>query len=76
MIHVSVQPKTWFGKLIAGIVGVVVALGMLFISAVAFVVVTCIIVAAVVYFLWATRRVRRTVRYRTIDCEMQSRDPQ
>jgi len=76
VIHVSVQPKTWFGKLIAGIVGVAVMLVAFFLSVVAFVVVTGIVVAAVIYFLWATRRVRRTMRNRTIDGEIQTRDLQ
>lgn len=76
VIHVSVRPKTWFGKLIAGIVGVAVMLGVFFLSAVVFVVVTGIIVAALIYVLWATRRVRRTMRNRTIDGEIQNRDLQ
>ena len=76
VIHISVQPKTWFGKLIAGIVGVAVMLVAFFLSVVAFVVVTGLVVAAVIYFLWATRRVRRTMRNRTIDGEIQTRDLQ
>ena len=47
-----------------------------FLSVVAFVVVTGIVVAAVIYLLWATRRVRRTMRNRTIDGEIQTRDLQ
>lgn len=74
VIHISVQPKTWFGKLIAGIVGITVMLVVFFLSAVAFVVATGIIVAAVIYLLWATRCLRRTLRNRTIDGEIQNRD--
>ena len=76
MIHISVQPKTWFGKLIAGIVGVAVMLAAFFVSVVAFVVVTGAVAAAVIYLLWATRRLRGTMRNRTIDGEIQTRDLQ
>ena len=74
VIHISVQPKTWFGKLIAGIVGIAVILLIFFVSVVALVVVTGIIVAAVIYLLWATRRLRRTLGNRTTDGEIQNHD--
>lgn len=74
VIHISVQPKTWFGKLIAGIVGIAVMLVVFFLSAVAVVGFTGIIVAAAIYLLWATRRLRHTLRNQTIDGEVQNRD--
>jgi uncharacterized membrane protein len=76
VIHVSVQPKTWFGKLMAGIVGVAVMLVAFFLSVLAFAIVTGIVVVAVIYFLWATRRAHRTMRNQTVDGEIQTRDLQ
>jgi Flp pilus assembly protein TadB len=76
VIHISVQPKTWFGKLVAGIVGVAVVLVAFFVSILAFVIIATIVVAAIIYFLWVTRRARRTLRNQTIEGEVQSRDIQ
>lgn len=76
VIHISVQPKTWFGKLMAGIVCVAVMLVAFFLSVLAFAIVTGIFVVAVIYFLWATRRAHRTMRNRTIDGEIRTRDVQ
>jgi Flp pilus assembly protein TadB len=76
VIQISVQPKTWFGKLVAGIVGVAVVLVAFFVSILAFVIIATIVVAAIIYFLWVTRRARRTLRNQTIEGEVQSRDIQ
>ena len=76
VIHISVQPKTWFGKLVAGIVGVAIALVAFFVSILAFVIIASIVVVAIIYFLWVTRRARRTLRNQTIEGEVQSRDIQ
>jgi Flp pilus assembly protein TadB len=76
VIHISVQPKTWFGKLVAGIVGVAVALVAFFVSILAFAIIAGIVGAAIIYFLWVTRRARRTLRNQTIEGEVQSRDIQ
>jgi VIT1/CCC1 family predicted Fe2+/Mn2+ transporter len=76
VIRISVQPKTWFGKFIAGIIGVAVMLVAFFFSILAFAIVASIVVAAIIYFLWATRRARGAMRDQTIDGEVQSRDIQ
>ena len=76
VIHISVQPKTWFGKLIAGIAGVAIALVAFFVSIIAFAIIASIVVVAIIYFLWVTRRARRTLRNQTIEGEVQSRDIQ
>jgi len=76
VIHISVQPKTWFGKLIAGIAGVAIALVAFFVSIIAFAIIASIVVVAIIYFLWATRRARRTLHNQTIEGEVQSRDIQ
>jgi VIT1/CCC1 family predicted Fe2+/Mn2+ transporter len=72
--HVSVQPKTLFGKLVAGIIGAAVMLAALFLSLLAFAIVLSIVLVAIVYFLWAAQRARRTVRNQTIEGEAHSRD--
>ena len=72
--HISVQPKTWFGKLVAGIIGMAVMLAALFLSLLALAIVSSIVLAAILYFLWTARRGRRTVRNQTIEGESDSRD--
>jgi membrane protein implicated in regulation of membrane protease activity len=59
VIRISVQPKTWFGKLIAGIIGVAIMLVAFFLSIVTFAIIASIVGAAIIYILWATRRVAR-----------------
>lgn len=72
--HVSGQPKTWFGKLVAGIIGMAVMLAALFVSLLALAIVSSIVLAAILYFLWAARRGRRTARNQTIEGEAHTRD--
>ena len=74
MVRISVQPKTWLGKLIAGIIGVAALLVALFLSILAFAIVASFVVVAIAYFFWTTRRARRSIRDRTIDGKAQSRD--
>ena len=76
VVHVSVQPKTWFGKLIAGIIGVVVILVTFFLSILVFAIITSIVVIVVIYIFWVTHRARRAMRNQTIDGEVKSRDIQ
>jgi len=74
VIHISVQPKTWLGKLIAGIIGVAVMLVAFFLSILAFAIIASLVVVAIVYFMWVTHRARRATRSQTIDGEVKSRD--
>ena len=74
VIRISVQPKTWFGRLVAGTIGAAVMLVAFFLSLLAFAIVASIAVSAIVYFLWAARRARRARRGRTIDGEARGRD--
>jgi VIT1/CCC1 family predicted Fe2+/Mn2+ transporter len=67
VVHVSVQPKTWFGKLIAGIIGVVVILVAFFLSILVFAIIASIVVIVIIYVFWATHRARRAMRNQTID---------
>jgi VIT1/CCC1 family predicted Fe2+/Mn2+ transporter len=76
VIHISLQLKTWFGKFIAGIIGVAVMLVAFFLSILAFAIIASIVVVAMIYFLWAARRARRTMRNQTADGILQSRDIQ
>jgi len=62
VVHISLQLKTWFGKLIAGIIGVGIMLVAFFLSILAFAIVAIIIVVAIIYFLWAAHRARGRMR--------------
>jgi hypothetical protein len=67
VIHISVQPKTWFGKIAAWIIGAVVMLVALFFSIIAFSIIASVAAVALVYFLWTAHRARRAIRNQTID---------
>jgi high-affinity Fe2+/Pb2+ permease len=73
-IHISVQPKSWLGKLVAGIAGIALMLVAFLLSIVAFAVIAGIVMVAIVYVLWVTRRARRAMRDQVIDGEVKSRD--
>jgi len=73
-VQISLQPKTWFGKIIAAIVGVAVALVAFFVSIVALAVIAVIVVVAIAYFFWATRRARRKMRSEPVDDGILARD--
>jgi ABC-type nickel/cobalt efflux system permease component RcnA len=76
VIHISVQPKSCLGKLVAGIVAVAAMLVALFLSIVAFAILACSVIIIITYLLWATRRARRAMRDQIIDGEVKSRDVQ
>jgi Flp pilus assembly protein TadB len=73
-IHISVQPKTWFGKLVAGIFAAAVVLLAFFLSIVVFAILASIAMLAIIYLLWATHRARRAMRNQVIDGEVTGRD--
>jgi uncharacterized membrane protein len=62
VVHISLQLKTWFGKFIAGIIGVGIVLVAFFLSILVFAIIAIIIVVAIIYFLWAARRARSRMR--------------
>ena len=74
VIHISVQPKTWLGRLIAGVVALALVVVGFFLSIVVLVVVACIAAVAILYFVWVTRRARRAMRDQVIEGEVKSRD--
>ena len=76
VVHVSVQPKTWLGKLIAGLIGVAIILAVFFLSIFVFAIIASILVIAIIYMLWATHRARRATRNHTIDGVVKNRDIQ
>jgi hypothetical protein len=76
VIHVSVQPKSWIGRLVFGIVGVVAMVGAVFLSVIAFAVVAGLVAVALLYLLWVTRRARRAMRDQIIEGEVKGRDIQ
>ena len=76
VVHVSVQPKTWFGKLIAGIIGVAVMLVAFFLSILVFAIIATIVVIVIIYVFWGTHWARRAMRDQTIDGVVKSRDIQ
>lgn len=67
VVHISVQPKTWFGKLMAAVVGTGVMLVAFFISIIVFAVIASLVVVAVIYLMWAARRARGAVESQIID---------
>lgn len=73
VVHVSVQPKTWFGKLMAAVVGLAAMLVAFFISMIVFAVIASLVVVAVIYLMWAARRARSAAQSQVIDND--SRDP-
>ena len=73
-IHISVQPKSWLGKLVAGIIGVALMLVAFLLSVVAFAIIASLVMLVVIYVLWVTRRARRAMRDQVIEGEVKSRD--
>jgi membrane protein implicated in regulation of membrane protease activity len=69
VFHISVRPKTWFGRLLAWIIAPVVLLVALFFSIVAFAILASIAALAFIYFVWTLRRARRAMRNQTIEGE-------
>ena len=62
VIHVSIRPKSWLGKIAFAIAGLVLlVVGVLF-SLVVLAIVAGVGVLGALYFLWATRHVRRALR--------------
>ena len=76
VVRVSVQPKTWVGKLIAGIIGVAIILVTFFLSILVFAILASILVIASIYVFWAMYRARCAIRNSSIDGEEKSRDIQ
>jgi len=74
VIQISVQPKTWLGKLLATILAALVILIAFFLSVILFVVIACVVVVAIIYFIWASYRSRRRLRAQVIEAEVKSRD--
>ena len=68
---VAVQPRTWFGKLIAAVIGVALMLLTLFLSIFVFAVLASLLVLAVIYVLWTARQARRAAQSQIIDNEAQ-----
>lgn len=76
MVRGSFQPKTWFGKLIAGLLGGAIILTVLFLSILAFAIIVSIFVIAIIYLFWATNRARRVTGNQTINGVVKKRDIQ
>lgn len=76
VVHVSVQPKTWLGKLVAGLMGVAIILAVFFLSIFVFAIIVSILVIAIIYLFWSTQRTRRAIRNQTIDGVVKNRDIQ
>ena len=74
VIHISVQPKTWLGKLLATILAAALMLIAFFLSIILFVMIACIIVVAIIYVIWASHRAGRRPPDQVIEAEVKSRD--
>ena len=73
-MEVSVTPRSWLGKLLAGVVAVAVIGLALLLSLFAFVAISAIFAAGLLAFLWQTRAQRR--RRRTFDVTAERLDDQ
>jgi O-antigen/teichoic acid export membrane protein len=80
---VSVQPKSWLGRVAVAIAGAAAMVVAFFLSIIALAVVAGLVAAAVIYLLWTTRRLRRAMREQAsamreqvIEGEVESRDIQ
>ena len=73
-MHISMQPKSWLGKLVAGVVGIALMLMAFLLSIVAFAIIASLVLLVVIYVLWVTRRARRAMRDQVIEGEVKSRD--
>jgi uncharacterized membrane protein len=74
VVHVSIQPKSWLGRLVMAVVGVAVMVVAFFASIIAFAIVAGPLAVAFVYLFWVTRHARRALRDQVIDGEVKSRD--
>ena len=74
VVHISVQPKSWLGKLVDGILALALVVIGFFVSIIVFAVAACIAGVAILYFVWITRRARRAMRDQVIEGEVKSRD--
>lgn len=72
-MEVSVTPRSWLGKLLAGAVAVAVIGLALLLSLFAFVAISAIFAAGLLAFLWQTRAQRRR---RTFDVTAERLDDQ
>jgi len=69
VLHVSVQPKTWFGKLIVATVGLAVMLIAFLLSVIVFAVIVSLIIVAVIYVMWVVHKTRRAKLRDAIDID-------
>ena len=74
VIRISVQPKSWLGKLVAGVIAIAVMVMAFLLSIIVFAIIASLVLLAIIYVLWATRRARRAMRDQVIDGEVKSRD--
>jgi hypothetical protein len=74
VVHVSLQPRTWFGNFIVGLIGLAIILAMFFLSILAFTIVASIFVIVVIYVFWANHCARRATGNQTIDGVVKKRD--
>jgi hypothetical protein len=72
VIHISMEPRTWWGKLLAGVIGILILAAAFFLSIVLFTVVLSIAMVAFVYFIW----MNRAGRNRIVEEEKAGRDRQ
>jgi hypothetical protein len=73
VVHIELQPKSWFGRVVAGVLGIA-ALGLILVfSVIAFVVLGVLLTGAFVYFFWVSRKARRAMREDVIEGEIRGR---
>jgi len=72
--HISVAPKSWWGKLVAVIAGIAMAIAAFFVSLLALAFVVGVGATVAIYLWWATRHARRARRDETIEGVVSRRD--
>jgi len=72
--RISVAPKSWWGKLVAVIAGIAMAIAAFFVSLLALAFVVGVGATVAIYLWWATRHARRARGDETIEGVVSRRD--
>jgi hypothetical protein len=74
VVQLSVQPRSWLGRLALALAGAGAMVIAFFLSIVAFLFVAGLVSVAFIYLFWVTRRLRRAMREQVIEGQVQSRE--
>ncbi len=60
IIHISIRPRTWFGKFVLAAISIAAIVAALFLSIIVLAFVFAVLMVVIVYSLWIAYRVRRS----------------